>query len=52
VCLPVDLAREIDRLLHCAELTPLIGADAARARLALRALQPAIFEPVSDEPDP
>lgn len=41
--LPIDLAREIDRLLHCAETTPLIGGDAMHARLALREIDPAAF---------
>ena len=38
--LPLDLAREIDRLLHCLELDPLIGRDAMRARLVLRSIEP------------
>ncbi len=43
VRVPVDLAREIDRLLHCSEMLPLVGRDAARARKALNDLSPLIF---------
>ncbi len=41
--LPLDLAREIERLLHCLELDPLIGRDAMRARLVLRSIDPSAF---------
>ncbi len=43
VRLPISLAIEIDRLLHCTEMAPLIGDDAARARRTLRALAPSSF---------
>jgi len=44
VRVPVALAREIDRLLHCAETLPIIGGDAARARGELNALDPRAFK--------
>ena len=40
---PLDLAREIERLLHCVEIEPLIGRDAMRARLVLRSIEPSAF---------
>ena len=40
---PLDLAREIERLLHCVEIEPLIGRDAMRARLVLRSIDPSAF---------
>ena len=50
VSLPVALAREIDRILRCVEVMPLIGNDAAQAREALRRAAPGVFpDPAIDE---